>query len=362
MTYIITNQYEKIVTKLNTELKNAEDLRLKIYDSNNNLLSTITPSISDNTDGTKTATFEIKHKSFDIGDELAKFLVVLDSTQKLYELNEKVSILIDGNETNVMKFEENGDEPVVDDKGQIKYVEQVETNRFGVVFNTASPHTIQAVYKGNDEIGVAVSPQLTVVAEIGGGGACNYKITRLDKEKTYKYMETPDWAWRLTCNGSPVRGKTIERILPTTTLSADTNAQGEVYIKSLPREMLAKWKAGKTYTIIARFFDYTTTPKRKIAEHRRTIKVEKNTPTMFFKKSEGKGDKFAIGLRDPQGGVMPNEKIHLTINGKTSTKLTNTNGNVWVKTNHKGRYKGKATFGGNDNFESKSLKFDQVIN
>ena len=58
---------------------------------------------------------------------------------------------------------------------------------------------------------------------------------------------------------------------------------------------------------------------------------------------------------------MPNKTINFTVNGKKYSKKTNSNGNIWFKTNVKGRYKGSATFAGNKYYNKKTIKFDQVI-
>ena len=176
-------------------------------------------------------------------------------------------------------------------------------------------------------------------------------------------MDTPKWNWTLKLNGKPVPNKVIETVLPNITYSPTTDNKGKVH-QILPNpHLLAKWTPG-TYTIIANFYHYNDPQdldNKTLIQCKNKLTIVKNTPTLTYHNSKGKGHTFALTLRDPQGQAMPNCKISLKVNNKSYLKKTNADGNCFFKTNVKGRYKGTATFIGNKYYNNKTIKFDQVI-
>lgn len=365
MSIPITDNHHKLTIQLTTQYLHSSSYYfiLKVYRKNNSTKDYYHTKRTDNNDGTNTYTFTIPFKDFQIGDEITKMEVRTNTGRGIIEMAEGVTILIDGNETNVQKVESGESTAVLDSKGSPIMVNPIKGhNRFIVNFPDTEPHTVQAIYKGNDEVGVAISDKLYVKAKQAVNTG-RYTLTS-KIPKTFKYMDTPDWTWTLKLNGTPVPNKTIEKVLPSTTYSSDTNAKGQVH-QGLPTSLavLAKWTVG-TYTIIANFYHYNDPndeTTKTLVQCKNTLKIVKNTPTLKFKESAGKGKDFAIGLRDPQGQGMPNKNIILNVNGKKYTKKTNVNGNVRFKTNVKGRYKGSATFVGDANYNKATIKFNQVI-
>ena len=363
MSYIVKDKYHKLTIKLKTKLQNYSNIYLDAYVKDSNNPYSLVPTVSDNDDGTKTLTFELRNKNYNIGTEFVSFKAVLRGTHKLIDLNEGVSILIDGNESMIREatITEGEGELTLDSQGKAIWTENLKTDAFATIFDDTEPHTIQAVYKGNDEIGVAFSDKIyvkpTQAVQMG-----HYTLTST-VPKTFKYMDTPKWNWTLKLNGNPVPNKVIETVLPNITYSPTTDNKGKVY-QILPNlQLLAKWTPG-TYTIIANFYHYNDPQdldNKTLIQCKNKLTIVKNTPTLTYHNSKGKGHTFALTLRDPQGQAMPNCKISLKVNNKSYLKKTNADGNCFFKTNVKGRYKGTATFIGNNYYNNKTIKFDQVI-
>lgn len=363
MSYIVKDKYHKLTIKLKTKLQNYLNIYLDAYVKGRNSPYSLVPTVSDNDDGTKTLTFELRNKNYNIGTEFVSFKAVLRRTHKLIDLNEGVSILIDGNESMIREatITEGEGELTLDSQGKAIWTENLKTDAFATIFDDTEPHTVQAVYKGNDEIGVTFSNKL-YIKPIQAVQMGKYTLTS-NIPKTFKYMDTPNWTWTLKLNGTPVPNKTIERVLPTTTYSGDTNSKGQIH-QGLPKlNVLAKWIPG-TYTIIANFYHYNDPQdleNKTLIQCKNKLTIVKNTPTLTFTPSAGKGKKMKFKLKDPQGQAMPNCKISLKVNGKSYLRKTNSDGAVKFKTNVKGRYKGSATFVGNNYYNKKTIKFDQVI-
>lgn len=369
MTYIINDKYHKLVINLTTKLTNTNNIYIDAYTTNRATPYSLVPtSTTENEDGTKTLTFILRNKNYNIGTEFTHFKAVLRGTHKLTELNEGLSILIDGNESLVQEAElkNNQWEVKKDRNGNIIYTENLKTDGFATIFEDNEPHTIQAIYKGNDEIGVAVSDKIYIKPkqhENTGEEAGHYTLTS-NVPSTFKYMDTPDWTWTLKRGGTPVPNRTIEKVLPNITYSGDTNSKGQTH-QGLPAnlDVLARWVPG-TYTIIANFYHYNDPldiDNKILVQCKNRLTIVKNKPKLTFTQSSGKGGQFILRLRNPQNQAMPNQTLTLVVNGKKYIKKTNSNGNVWFKTNVKGTYKGTATFAGNKYYEKISVSFNQVI-
>lgn len=347
MSIIVTNNHQKLTIQLTTQATKQSYFYyiLKVHRKNKGAKEYYgNRTIITNTDGTYTYTFPIPFKDFTIGDEITNITIQTNTGKQLSDLHEGISILVDGKET-----------------------QTIHSTDFTAKFTNTNPHTIQAVYKGNDEIGVAFSNKIYIKAE-DAVQMGKYTLTS-NVPKTFKYMDTPDWTWTLKLNGTPVPNKTIEKVLPSTTYSSDTDGEdktdtvGQVH-QGLPKlNVLAKWIPG-TYTIIANFYHYNDPQdleNKTLIQCKNKLTIVKNTPTLTFTPSAGKGKKMKFTLKDPQGQAMPNQKIDLKVNGKSYLKKTNSEGKCFFKTNVKGRYKGAATFIGNKYYNMKSIKFDQVI-
>lgn len=340
MSIIVTNNHQKLTIQLTTPTSYSShgSPMIQIHLKNKSPQTYYSTIHKENPDGTNTHTFIFPFKNFNIGDEITNIKFKNSSTLKLSELNEGLAILVDGKET-----------------------QTIHSTDFTAKFTNTKPHTIQAVYKGNDEIGVAFSNKLYLKAE-DAVQMGKYTLTS-NVPKTFKYMSKPNWTWTLKLNGSPVPNKVIQIVLPTVTYTLTTDSKGQVY-QGLPTlNTLAKWTPD-TYTIIANFYHYNDPndlENKTLIQCKNKLTIVKNTPALTFTPSAGKGKKMKFTLKDPQKQAMPNQLIGLLINKKSYLKKTDSNGVVKFKTNVKGRYKGSATFIGNKYYNQKQIKFDQVI-
>ena len=362
MTYTIKDKYHKLNVKLKTKLTDTSNIYLRVYRQGINTPTTIVPkTITQNDDGTKTILFEVRFKQFQIGDTITKCNILYAGTHDLHELNENISIIVDGNELSTYRVENNQTTFAVDEDNNYIKQNEIDTNRFGLILNDNSPHNVRAVYKGNAEIGVAFSDPITLVAQQDNTTGDYKLVSNIPKNYVMKYMQMPNWTWRLTRNGSPVPNKTIEKVMPVgQPFSGDTDENGQTFVKSVPLSTLAKWTPGK-YTIVGNFYHYNDDTKTILTQCKNDITIVKNTPTLTFLPSSGKGGYAKFKLTDPQKQPMPNQNLILTINNKNYTRKTNTNGVISFRTNAKGAYKGQATFKGNNYYNKVITKFNQTV-
>ena len=125
-----------LVIKLQTNLSNfdANSMYLNVYlqGSSSPHSPTYVPSVSGNT-----LTYKILHSQFNVGDVIEKFELRVENATSLFDLGEGVSLMVDGKEHHVVR----------------------ETPHT-IQFSDAKTHTVQAIYKGNKDIGSAYSNTL----------------------------------------------------------------------------------------------------------------------------------------------------------------------------------------------------------
>ncbi len=372
MSYIINDIYHKLVIKLTTKLQNTSNVYIQAFKKNVSTPVTLVPvSIEDVevpteaenvTEPAKLLTFELRNKDYDVGTEFVQFLAVLGGEHSLTELNQAVSVLVDGEEATVYKATEidGHDSLIVDDKGNPKVMpsKNVTTGKFAIKFKDNKPHTLQAIFKGSKEIGIATSNKHYITAKQNGTGT--YRLTS-KVPKTFKYMDTPNWVWRLRLNGSPKSNEIIEIVTPTHTFSKTTNRQGQVF-QNLPSslDILARWEVG-TYVIRGEFYKQIEGNKTLLCRTEDQIQIVKNDPKLTYKPSAGVGKYMAFILKDPQNRPLANKTLTITVNKKTTTKKTNAEGKIGILTNHKGNIKGKAKYAGDKNYNAKSVSFNYTV-
>ena len=367
MSYTVKDRFHKIVINLTTKIEKTSNFKLDVYKKNSNVVNhTYTPKVTKKDDGSKLLTFAVLNRHFSVGDILERFVVRFDGVHSLYELHEGVSILIDGEEANVEKVE-NG--AIVKDKdGSPVLINPVTSNTFAYTFKDNEPHTIQAVYKGNNEIGFAASNQLTITPkQYSDDGTtpvvdAHYKLVQ-DVPKTWKYLDTPNWTWTLTKGGVPVEGKTIERILFWHVWSGTTDANGQVKGDLGGVEAWQSWKIGKTQ-IGGQFYHYDEkdpTDKTVLTECWDTIEIVKNTPTLRFIPATKKGNTVQFQLLDPQRRGMSGKTVTMYVNSKAYVKTTDSIGKVYVRMNETGNFNYKATFAGNSYYEQVTAEGNETI-
>lgn len=359
--YVITDTSAKLVVELVTTLKTTSSLKLDVYvEGSGTPITYNVRSTETFEDGNKLVTFnDVLHSRFADGAILKRFVVRLEGIHDLFDLNEHVSVLVDGDESYVGKVASG--EPVYDDLGNLVMVPELKTNKFALIFKDNQPHTVQAVYKGNTEIGVAISnPLMITPVQPSDGGTGVYLLTQ-EVPTELKYLETPRFKWKLTQNGSPVYGEIIERVLPNTIWTATTNRNGEVVGIGSNLDILYQWTPGE-YKIGATYWKYEGGQKTQIlAECWDTIKVVKNTPTLTFIKAGEKGKTAEFQLTDPLGKAMPNQTIIISVGSQVYTKTTDSLGKAYLRINRNGYFRYKATFNGNDYFNPVSRTDEERI-
>ena len=330
MAYTIHNPYQQIKLHLKSNITTPLSLRFR---RNGVLQSSKTSTI---TDGVHNWTIPLK--VYSTGDVLDDFQVTL-SNKHLWEFDEGITVLLNGEE-----------------------YKTIRNSTFDIEFDKSGKYTLEAVYKGNDKIGMATTGvrtfQVTDPPQDGSGtGTGVYKL-EFDNPNltTLTYNDKSSIVFKLTRGGNPVRGKTIEKVTPTRILSSDTNAKGKVSFVN------SGYNAGK-YKIGAYMYDYQDIADKKIVNSvYKTITIKKADPRITYTSdSIKKGQKVGIFFRDNQGNRLTNEKVPIYINGKLYNKKTNANGNIWIKMTNTGTFKFKVAYKGNKNLNEKTVTFTKKV-
>lgn len=322
-----------------------------MYVEDNSTPTTYNGSTTTLSDGSKLVTFTVPHSRYQIGTVLEKFIVRLQGTTNLYALHEHITVLVDGEESYVGKV--NGNNAVFSNN-ELVMVDGLSSNKFALVFKDNNTHTVRCVYKGNKEIGFTSSNEIVITPQQDSSD--RYLLTQEVPSKM-KYLETPNWKWKLTKGGSPVSGKTIERITPTNIWTGQTNAKGEVIGAGNPSiDPLYDWEVGK-YKIGGQFSQGGTL----VSECWSDLEIIKNTPTLVCIKALNKGKTVQFKLTDPQGKPMPNRTIIVNIGSQTYTKKTDEIGKVYVRINRTGNFRYKATFSGDKNYNPVTVSDTETI-
>ena len=152
--------------------------------------------------------------NYSIGDTLSEF-TVSTSSKKPWELDEGVTVLIDGKE-----------------------YDNIHTDSFTLNFDKEDEYTVECVFAGNDKLAMASTGKKTFKAsqptdiedDTPTPTVGKYKLNFKDNNlKTLTYNDGKAIRFVLTHGGSAVRGKTIECVTPKNILSKDTDKNGEVF-------------------------------------------------------------------------------------------------------------------------------------
>lgn len=373
MPYTITNPNEYLKLHVSTTLQNYNNLYLQLFTNNSN-----TPHnpnyVGTYNDGV--LTFTVPHSDFAVGDVITKAKLVLSGSTNLYDLSDGVTILVDGEETEVFSSLD-GSDVELDENDEPIVINPVKQPYFAVLFADDKEHDVQAIFKGNKHIGVSVSDKYTVVpqqiAEEETTLEGTYKLTPTKFKSSMAYMESVNWEFLLTKGGTPVPSKSVEVDLPSgTVVSNDTDTNGIRYLTRDAKELsnnpthlndFRNWAVG-THKVQARFYHYDegeTTKQAICKTELLTLKITKGTPLMSFAGAGKKGKKAQFKLKDPQGFNLTNKKVTITVGGKTYNKTTNSNGNAWLTINSKGYKTYKVKYAGDKNLKSKTWTFTETV-
>ena len=369
MNYEITDLYHQLIILLDSQLQNTGDIYLQTF-VNGSSAPYRSYVVENNSNPLK---FIIKHSDYSVGDVITDVKVVLtkNSGIPLYSLNEGITILVDGVEAKVEQVTNGA--VVLDEDDNPLLVDEVTSPQFAIKLPNNDAHTIQAVYKGNEEIGVKFSDKLTIVPEqrqeSGSGGELigNYVLKIIKMPKTMKYMSEVDWQFQLTKGGELISGKTLEKITPRNIWSdTDYNKDGIYYVKTPSLDKLKQWNVGK-YKCGARFYHYDdpNTDKSIVCQVFQDITITKATPRLEWKQVPN-GTKGYVyfylrypklsGFTDSQLGIE-GAKLKIKVGGKTYNKTTNSSGAVKIARNTKKYTSFKVSYAGNKNLNKISKTF-----
>ena len=371
----ITNNTQRIVIKLATNTNKTLRMSYKSQAYVNGLPSgssvshTVSPTTSD---GKKV--FTINLNEYNVGDELKEFKVYAynSSTINLWDAHEGITILLNGEETEVMPVYNNSIETtteIVDGETittPIK-VTELHRNKFALNFKEDGEYTLQAVYRGNNSTEMSSTTPLHIHIQqptSSGGGTTPvtgvYKLEFVNPNiKTLTYDDKSTIQYKLTRGGVPVSQKTVEKVLPTGSIhSSLTNSNG---IVSMVND---GYDSGK-YKLGAYFVDSEDVDddNQIIVSTYNDIEIVKATPTLWHTTSPvNLGTKLQIKLKDSHGNNMANESVIIYINGSPKTSKTNDSGNIWIGFKKKGTYKIKAVYNGNKNHKAINQSFNFKVN
>ena len=200
--------------------------------------------------------------------------------------------------------------------------------------------TIQAVYVGDETTNMELSNMVNVQVSRGiqppeVGEEFIYHLEYIgENQYTYNQGEV---AFKLTRNGEPVEGITIEVYTPRQTAHITTNAQGIV------KWSIANVLAG-TETWIATAYDNglpLTKPCKK------SIKIVKSTPIIKGSTlSLIRGNKCGFRITDEAKNGMAGVTLDIDIGGTKYVRTTSENGYVGIKMSKEGTYTANVTYAG----------------
>lgn len=331
MSYTITNTNNNIRFTLNSNSTNYSNLYLRVYvnGSVHQPYYTAVPSTEPNQ-----YIFTIYGADFNVGDTITKMELVQDGSIKLWQTHEGIVWLIDGEE-----------------------VANTSTNTYTVQLEDNDPHTIQAVYVGNNSLKMSYTDVQTFrlpTTEVDESGSLDndgaYKLEFVDNKTEYVYHDAYEIKWRLTKGGVPVDGKVVQMQPPSgSVVSANTH-------NGITKLINDHYEAGK-FKIGAFFQDPVT--KKRITSTYRDIEIKKGTPTITDN-FEAKGD-YVVGSKY-QATFKYNKtpfnkvKVSLYVNGKLINKTTTQYGNIYYKFPSKGTFKIKTVYKGNKNLNKVELE------
>lgn len=333
MTYTILDNYKELIITLTSQLKNTSDIYLNIYKSTNATSTpdlTVTPTYDDGI-----FTFRIRHSDFQIGDILDRFQVISERTH-MEQLNEGISIFVNGVETDVVSVSSNP--------------------QWLHTFTEEGVYNVQAVFKGNTALKPYFDEIKTVNVEqkyIDDGGTGDWELICLTNTSSFDWGSGAEIMFQLLRGGNPApKNKVVEISEPSGTVNShNTDANGKVSFNLTTDD-----NAG-TYNVVARFFDYTVEERKVLTSCTKKITIKKLTPTITFKPSTQTSDGHArFYVRGLKGTPLSKYKCSVWVNGKKKTTKLSDNGNIGFSLKKKGTYKFKVTVNATTNYKSVSLE------
>ena len=379
MAVTVTNLYQKLVIKLKTNL--PSDPTLYYYLSHTELVTGIPTSTGASMSATgerdgNIITYTIPFKDFSIGDELRNFNCKWTGNHSILSMQDGVSILIDGEESPVIKTSSGN--PVTENNNYVM-INPLNQSQFALVFSDTDVHTVQAIYKGTQSIGVAlsekaiISPQIRTEHEELPNVEGTYVIEFTKYKNSMQYMDDVEWEGKLTKGGTPVPDALIQLDIPIGTYTLVTDADGIFKFRRTHSTMqinpnqvasLREWHCG-SYTIQARYHYYDESNdsfEELICKTIKPLTVTKSEPLLVVDTyAQTRTGVAKFQLTDPQGFPLVNHKLVCVVNGKTYNKSTNDGGKIAFNIGITGTVTYKITYMGNNDYDSKTWNFSEVI-
>ena len=359
MSYLISDLHHNLLLKLNTDSTNTLSLKTYVNGSTTAHSPTYTKDSTLSTDNV--TVFKIPHSDYSLNDTITKFELVSANNTPLYQTNEGVIVLLDGEEIDTGKVTTSGgtDTLVKDDNGAMVTEEQLSNNKFYLQFGESGEHDIQAVYRGNDSIAMAMTdkvhfkvsqPPLNEEGSLANDG--KYVLSFVEANTpTLRYGKGATVSFRLTKGGVPVPNRTIQRQFPNGSVGTATTDDKGIVSMDIPSNL----DAGK-YKIGAFFYDSST--GKLVTSTYRDIVVEKVTPTLTDNFNDTgvfvKGSTYKAVLKY-NGKPLQNTKVQLQVNKDKITKTTSSYGVITYGFKSKGTYNIKVVYKGNTNINAVEL-------
>jgi hypothetical protein len=329
LSFEITNQNvnNKLILTLNTDSTKAQDLFLFV-EKNDSVWNPCDDMVLSD-DNVK---FYIYLNKYEVGDILTSFEIRSSSNLFPWQTNEGVTVLIDNEE-----------------------VDTIHTNEYTTKFSDSGNHTIQMVYKGNNQLNMSYTTvypftvtQPEVQEDIPLPTTGEYKLRFVDKsKKTFTYGSNETFQLQLTKGNAPVPNRTVEVIKSTGGLpfSPMTNSKGLITVP-IKNWDAGKWKVG----------GYFRADAKNVCSTYMWIEIKKLATTVTmntgsFSKNDSVKFTFKAG-----NTALANTKVQLYVNGKAKDYTTSKNGTISFKMTAKKTYKFKAVYKGDKNHSSGELE------
>lgn len=321
-----TNIHNILILSLTTNSSTNISINLLVEVNDTSWSNPIAPSVSGNV-----LTYRIPLSNYNVGDILTGFKLETSSSVSPWQTNEGLAVLIDDEE-----------------------VDTIHTNEYTTQFSDSGDHTIQVVFKGNNQLNMSYTTkhpfkvvQPTVEEDIPLPDTGEYKLRFVDKsKKTFTYGDSATFQLQLTKGKAPVPNRTVEVVKPTGIPdSHTTNSKGIINVP------ITGWNAGKW-----KIGGYFRADNKNVCSTYMWITINKmpTTVTMStgsFQKDDNVKFKFKVGK-----DALANTKVQLFVNGKAKDYTTSSTGTIAFKLSQKKTYKLKAVYKGDKNYSAGELE------
>lgn len=343
MSYLIKDNNHQLTINLSTNYQYKSNLVLNTYINDATGIHSPSYSATTTTDG---VVFNIPFSDYEVGDEITKITVSTSSATNIWDTQEGVNILLNGDESLVKAVEDS----VIAEIGE----SPCRHEQFSIKFDNTGDYTMQGFYVGDNFNSMATTDEYHFKVDTAQSQDGEYSLVFQNPNlSTLIWNDKTKVNFILTKNGSGVGGKTIEAVTPSTVATGETDSKG------ITGWMNVNYPVG-TYQIGAYYVDgghivAKTNPYKTITIKKANAVVTWTTGVIAV---NGTLDIF---LKDQFGTPLSNAKLSVYVNGKLKSKTTNANGKVSFKLTSAQTYKFKVVYKGNSNINSNTTTFNKVV-